>query len=155
MPRIVERIVSGGQTGVDRGGLEAAIAIGIEHGGWCPRGRLAEDGVIPPEYQLVETEASEYWVRTEQNVVDSDGTLILYRDKLSGGTRYTDRMCKKHGQPCFRIDLKRPLQLREAQEWLAANAIRVLNVAGPRQSSQPGIAVEARDVLLAILESDA
>src|SRR5688572_12994856 len=88
----VQRIVSGGQTGVDRGALDAAIALGIEHGGWCPRGRLAEDGQIPRRYQLTETKTSKYRERTERNVLDSDGTLILFRALLSGGTELTRRL---------------------------------------------------------------
>jgi len=71
------KIISGGQTGVDRGALDAAIGLGIPHGGWCPRGRLAEDGPIPARYVLSETDSPEYWLRTEQNVSDSDATLIL------------------------------------------------------------------------------
>jgi hypothetical protein len=147
----VERVVSGGQTGVDRGGLEAAMALGIEHGGWCPLGRLAEDGKIPPEFQLTETDSTEYWIRTEQNVVDSDGTLILYRESLSGGTRFTYKMTKKHSKPCFRLDLTAQVNVEQVRAWLAGHNIRVLNVAGPRESSRPGISLEARDALLIIL----
>ena len=80
------RIVSGGQTGVDRAALDAALELGIAHGGWCPRGRLAEDGPIADRYGLRETASSDYAVRTEQNVVDSDATLILHRGPLTGGT---------------------------------------------------------------------
>ena len=101
----LERVVSGGQTGVDRAALDAAIAVGLEHGGWCPRGRLAEDGVIPSEYQLRETWSADYPVRTEQNVRDSDGTLILGHGPLQGGTDLTWRMAKRHAKPCFVVDL--------------------------------------------------
>ena len=89
---IPSRIVSGGQTGVDRAALDVAIAIGIEHGGWCPAGRLAEDGVVPPQYDLRETDSNEYPVRTELNVADSDATLILYEGKLKGGTLLTQKI---------------------------------------------------------------
>jgi hypothetical protein len=147
----VRKIVSGGQTGVDRGALDAAIALGIEHGGWCPRGRLAEDGVIPSRYQLTETASFEYWVRTQQNVIDSDGTLILYRDAMSGGTELTYRMTLKHGKPCLRVDLNGHLDLASARRWLSENAIQELNVAGPRDSTAPGIADEAREYVTSLL----
>ena len=151
---LIDRIVSGGQTGVDRGGLEAAIALGIDHGGWCPLGRLAEDGEIPSEYRLTESESAEYRVRTERNVIDSHGTLILYRDGLSGGTKYTHKMAKKHFKPCYLIDLTRELNVADVRAWLEQHRISVLNVAGPRESSHPGISAEARDALLSILASD-
>ncbi len=99
------RIVSGGQTGVDRAALDVAIALGIEHGGWCPRGRLAEDGTIPARYLLRETSSSEYAVRTEQNVIDSDGTLVIYYQRLQRGSLLTYRLAKEHGKtsvPCAR-----------------------------------------------------
>jgi hypothetical protein len=135
----VRRVVSGGQTGVDRSALDAAIEQGIDHGGWCPRGRLAEDGTIPALYRLVETESTEYPVRTERNVVDSDGTLILFRERLVGGTELTRRLAAKHGRPCYLADLARTTDLRRVRSWLADHDIRVLNVAGPRESSSPGI----------------
>ncbi len=144
---IVRRIVSGGQTGVDRGALDAAIGLGIEHGGWCPRGRLAEDGVIPKKYQVVENAAKEYWVRTEQNVVDSDGTLILYRQRLAGGTRFTYRMTRKHGKPHLLVDLSETPDLEAIKSWIDQHGIEVLNCAGPRESSWPGIGQQARDLL--------
>ncbi|MBC7855224.1 MAG: hypothetical protein IAF94_17475, partial [Pirellulaceae bacterium] len=83
---LVRKIVSGGQTGVDRGALIAAIELGIEHGGYCPRGRLAEDGVIEARFQLTQTDSAAYHIRTEKNVVESSGTLIVYRGLLVGGT---------------------------------------------------------------------
>ncbi len=150
----VRKIVSGGQTGVDRGALDAAIALGIEHGGWCPRGRLAEDGVIPRRYQLTETTSSEYWVRTQQNVIDSDGTLILYRGELSGGTELTYRMTVKHAKPYLSIDLNTTPDLASARRWLSENSIEVLNVAGPRDSTAPGIADEATAFLIELLSSN-
>jgi hypothetical protein len=143
----LERIVSGGQTGVDRGALDAAIALGIPHGGWCPRGRLAEDGTIPPDYELRETPSSDYPARTEQNVVDSDGTLILYRDRLLGGTELTRRLCLKHGRPVFAVDLAVEDDPDDVRRWIDEQAVRVLNVAGPRESSAPGIGDEARRFL--------
>lgn len=132
------KIVSGGQTGVDRAGLDVAIALGIDHGGWCPAGRLSEDGSIPSRYQLRETDSDEYPVRTEQNVIDSDATLILYETELKGGTRLTRRMCRRHNRPhlVVRIDQEDPSVI---QAWLREQRPSTLNIAGPRESSFPGI----------------
>lgn len=146
----VQKIISGGQTGVDRGGLDVALALSIDHGGWCPRGRLAEDGVIPQRYQLRETESPQYRFRTEKNVADSNGTLILYRRKLSGGTQYTYYMTRKHSKPCCLVDLDDP-SAEDVRQWLLDENVRVLNVAGPRESSHPGIAAESRSFLFAVL----
>jgi hypothetical protein len=147
----VQRIVSGGQTGVDRAALDAAIALDIDHGGWCPRGRLAEDGRIAARYRLQETSSSDYWVRTEQNVIDSDGTLILYRGQLSGGTQLTLRMAAKHRKACLLIDLAGDRDIDGVRQWLVSNAVQVLNVAGPRESSVPGITKEAFEFLQTVL----
>ena len=140
------KIVSGGQTGVDRAALDFALAQNIPHGGWCPKGRRAEDGQISNRYQLQESDARDYAVRTEQNVIDSDATLILFRDKLTGGTRLTQYLASKHARPQMRIDLQQadsPQQLEIAKasisDWLCEHQIKVLNVAGPRESSNPGI----------------
>jgi hypothetical protein len=143
--------VSGGQTGVDRGALDAAVQLGITYGGWCPRGRLAEDGVIPPEYQLVETDSPEYPVRTERNVIDSDGTLILYRQRLVGGTELTRRMAARHRKPCCLVNLDQAADIESVRRWLIRSGIRVLNVAGPRESSSPGIAEATVRFLLQLL----
>ena len=150
----IHRIVSGGQTGVDRGALDAAISLGMEHGGWCPRGRLAEDGQVPDIYELVETDSPDYPVRTEQNVIDSDATLILYRNRVSGGTNFTYRMAKKHKRPYLLIDLDNGQDVDGVRAWLLANGVSVLNVAGPRESSSVGIGREAREFLLAVLRED-
>ncbi len=144
----VRRIVSGGQTGVDRGALNAAIELGIEHGGWCPQGRLAEDGVIPAQYALTETDSADYPARTEQNVVDSDGTLILHRGRLSGGTSLTQQMARKHARPCLTLDLEAVADVESIRRWLAENNIRVLNVAGPCERSAPGIAAQTQALLV-------
>lgn len=143
----VRRIVSGGQTGVDRGGLDAAIELGIEHGGWCPRGRLAEDGPIPARYQLRETEELEYAVRTERNVLDSDGTLVLYKDRLQRGTLLTYRLAQKHARPALCVRLDQPVDFAKIQQWIIDKRVHVLNVAGPRASSSPGIDLETTELL--------
>jgi len=145
---VVQKIVSGGQTGVDRGALNAAIALKLPHGGWCPRGRLAEDGRITSEYALRETDSSEYPVRTEQNVIDSDATLILYYESLSGGTKLTQNLAKKHRRTCLVIDLSNyprssETLVKKVRQWLTEYEIKTLNVAGPRESTCPGIEQEA------------
>ena len=147
----VRRIVSGGQTGVDRGALDAAIALRIEHGGWCPKGRIAEDGSIPRKYELQETDSPQYRFRTEQNVLDSDGTLILFRDRLFGGTLLTQRLARRHRKPCLAIDLSDTEHSPAVIQWLLVHRIRVLNVAGPRESSAPGIAQQAYEFLTSLL----
>lgn len=149
----VRRIVSGGQTGVDRGALEAAISLKIEHGGWCPKGRLAEDGVIPRRYRLRQTKSAEYPVRTERNVLESDGTLILYRGRVTGGTALTRRLAQKHGKACLVVDLSKAPDPDAVRRWLQTAAIRVLNVAGPRESSAAGIGQEACEFLRQVLKS--
>src|SRR5688500_18527581 len=121
----LQRIVSGGQTGVDRGALDAAAAMGIEHGGWCPRGRLAEGGAVPRRYQLVATERSRDRERPERKVLDSDGTLILYRAVLVGGTELTRRLAVQHGKPHLLVDLAQPLDVSVIRQWLIAEEIEV------------------------------
>jgi hypothetical protein len=149
------KIISGGQTGVDRGALDAAIGLGIPHGGWCPRGRLAEDGRIPARYALSETDSPEYWVRTEQNVIDSDATLILCRrpegTRPTGGTELTMRMADRHGRPCLVVNLDQPGHIEEVRRWLQDHRVEVLNVAGPRESQSPGIAAQAKQFLSGLL----
>jgi hypothetical protein len=145
------KIVSGGQTGVDRGALDAAIASGIAHGGWCPRGRRAEDGPIPDRYGLAETDSPDYPVRTERNVLDSDATLILCRGQPTGGTLFTLRMARRHAKPCLVVDLQGSPDAADIHRWLHEHRVEVLNVAGPRESQAPGIAAEASRFLRTLL----
>ncbi|HZL89701.1 MAG TPA: putative molybdenum carrier protein [Pirellulaceae bacterium] len=133
------RIVSGGQTGVDRAALDAAIALEIPHGGWCPRGRLAEDGPIDARYELSETEQTDYRFRTECNVVDSDGTLLIYHRHLTGGTGLTYELTQRYQRPCFLVDVAKRVSLPLILGWLKEHFIETLNVAGPRESTQRGI----------------
>ena len=147
------KIVSGGQTGVDRGALDAAIALGIPHGGWCPQGRLAEDGPIPLEYKLTETDSADYAVRTEQNVLDSDATLILCRGRPSGGTELTRRLALRHEKPLLVVDLEVPAEFGSVRRWLSETPVGTLNVAGPRESQSPGISVRACEFLLGVFTS--
>jgi hypothetical protein len=136
------KIISGGQTGVDRAALDFAIQHGYEHGGWCPRGRLAENGVIPLIYELRETESAEYEERTEKNVVDSDATLIVVRKReLSGGTAFTKICAEQHGRPLL-VVCERDGVSKSAvalSKFIERHKVRTLNIAGPRESQAPGI----------------
>jgi len=136
----LEKIVSGGQTGADRAGLDVAMKVGLPVGGYCPKGRLAEDGTVPECYPLIELTKGGYSVRTERNVIESDGTLIFNIGKLSGGTRLTVECARKHNKPhlIIQLDATRP-NVATLAEWLDQNNIRVLNVAGPRESKTPGV----------------
>jgi hypothetical protein len=140
---LIDKIVSGGQTGVDRAGLDTALSAGIAIGGWCPKGRKAEDGAIALKYPLSETPTNEYDQRTEWNVRDSDGTLILYRGTISGGTLFTKTICLQTSKPCCVVDLTAPSPMDEVVFWLRMNDIHCLNVAGPRESQANGIYDEA------------
>ena len=148
------KIVSGGQTGADRAALDFAIENGIEHGGWCPLGRLAEDGTIPKRYRLKETPNASYSERTERNVLESDGTLIIARGlPLSEGTLFTQECARTHSKPCLAIfesdGVEKGSQM--AAQFLERHKLRVLNVAGPRESQAPGIGGFVRQVLGAVL----
>jgi Circularly permutated YpsA SLOG family len=142
-------IVSGGQTGVDRAALDVAIELNIAHGGWCPRGRLAEDGRIDPKYQLTETTEATYPARTERNIIDSDATLILRGSQVSRGTALTIRLCREHGKPYLSVSLNRA-KLAKIQDWLAQHRPARLNIAGPRESSQSGAYEQSKRILKAI-----
>lgn len=146
------RVVSGGQTGADRGGLEAAIALGLPHGGWCPKGRRAEDGRIPRRFRLRETASAEYAVRTERNVVASDGTAVFTVGRATGGTALTMRIARRHRRPLVRIDLARDRRPAEKlRRWIERHAIVVLNVAGPRESGAPGIEARVKRIVMEAL----
>ncbi len=157
---VPSRIVSGGQTGVDRGALDAAIALGIPHGGWCPLGRLAEDGPVPQQYLLDELDSAYYPDRTAKNVVDSDATLILYRGTLSGGTALTQRICRREGKPFLSMRIDNPKPARggdtatardQILNWLAVVRPEALNVAGPRETNAVGIQDETRALMMSVL----
>ena len=123
----------------------------MAHGGWCPRGRLAEDGPISDCYQLRETDSAEYGARTEWNVLDSDATLILCRGPLRGGTELTLRLARQHGWPHRVVDLDGKTDAAEVCRWLAERHVKTLNIAGPRESQSPGIEALARDFLIRVL----
>lgn len=138
---MIAKIVSGGQTGADRAALDWAISRGIPHGGWCPKGRLAEDGAIPAHYNLKETRSKAYPKRTEQNVIDSDGTVILsIKPKLTGGSKKTAELAAKHQKPWIHLHPGAREPGARLRAFSDDNHIRTLNVAGPRASGEPTIA---------------
>lgn len=148
----IEKIVSGGQTGVDRAALDVAFELGIPCGGWCPKGRRAEDGAVPARYPLRETTSAAYPQRTAWNVRDSDGTLVLTRGALKGGTGLTVELTERAGRPVLVVDLASPPEPAVIRDWLARHGIRTLNVAGPRESERPGIASQAAAFLVTLLK---
>jgi hypothetical protein len=148
---MAERVISGGQTGVDRAALDAAQELGISCGGWCPRGRRAEDGRIPMCYPLRETPDTDYRRRTEWNVREADATLVLTWGPASGGTQLTINLAQWLDRPLLVVDLATDPSPAEVQEWLAAGGFETVNVAGPRESSSPGIHRIAHAFLLAAL----
>ena len=131
-------VVSGGQTGVDRGVLRAATDCGLVTAGWCPRGRRAEDGIIPSQFALLECWSDRYAVRTGLNLRDADATLIVAPGRLAGGTRLTRKLAAELGRSCKVTELNSdPVPAIVA--WIEQTQTRVLNVAGPRESESPGI----------------
>ncbi|MGH7230493.1 MAG: putative molybdenum carrier protein [Nitrospiraceae bacterium] len=215
MPAIISKMVSGGQTGVDRAALDVAKALGIGCGGWCPRRRMAEDGIISSKYPLQETPSADYSQRTEWNVRDSDGTLVLTLGEPKSGTAFTIEVAARLAKPCLVLDLDdqpdiapahprrqahplshppnpqarldapashglslprqtlcpgtrplpsspshprramtRPFPIAAVHHWIKAHDIRILNVAGPRESTCPGIYTRAKQFLLAVLVED-
>lgn len=156
---MVDRLVSGGQTGADRAALDVALELGLATGGWVPRGRRAEDGVIPERYAgLAETASAAYDQRTEYNVRDSDATLVLAYGPPTGGTARTVELARSMGRPLLVLDLeRRPADgsILAVREWLDAVGPRVLNVAGPRQSREPRIAAATTTILRGALRPGA
>jgi hypothetical protein len=147
----LKRIISGGQTGADRGGLDAAIELGIPHSGWCPKGRRSEDGRIPETYRLQETAGSSYPERTKKNVLYSDGTVVFTFGTLGGGSALTAVFAKERGKPWLHLDLRAiPADRASAslREWTQKEGITVLNVAGSREANAPGIQDQVRIILV-------
>ena len=163
----IMKIVSGGQTGADRGGLDAAITYKVLHGGWCTRGRKAEDGEIPKRYHLQETSSTKYLVRTERNVTDSDGTVVFTFGPPTGGNKRTIQFAKRHNKPCLHVDLDAvddDTATAAVQVWLASDAFAgdlftpapetiTLNIAGSRESKAPGIQARTKGIVSAVLKS--
>ncbi len=151
----VKRIVSGGQTGVDRAALDVALRRRIPCGGWCPLGRRAEDGPLSDRYPLEETPSKQYTQRTRWNVRDSDATLILHTGLLGAGTEFTQKLAAEMERPLLVLNLARSstAAVARVRTWLATHGIRTLNVAGPRESTSPGIYARAAAFLEQVLAS--
>lgn len=152
------KIVSGGQTGVDRGALDAALAVKFTCGGWCPEGRQLEDGTIPDRYPLLVLAGSGYRRRTLQNVRDSDGTLILFVGALTGGTKLTRDFCLREKKPLLTVDAAQVSvsgAVEGVQSFIAQYDVQVLNVAGPRASGWGEGHEFAFDVVRCVLEPPA
>ncbi len=155
---MLKKIISGGQTGVDRAALDVGLAmgksLGITVGGHCPKGRIAEDGVISPSYPLAETPSEEYSERTLYNVRNSDGTLILARGILTTGTAFTLEAAKQESKPYFIVNLAETTDQKALIKWLKEENIATLNVAGPRESSAPKIYQQAYNFLKELLKEN-
>lgn len=145
---MIRVIISGGQTGVDRAAHDFAMKKGILCTGWCPKGRSAEDGVIPPKYPLIETEDEAHETRTEANVRDSDGTLILVNASPDEGTMYSMEMAYKHEKPFYMHDISKDIMPDIIAHWLRKFNVTLLHIAGPKESHSPGI----HDAAMSILE---
>ena len=135
----LKKVISGGQTGVDRGALTAALCLNFDCGGWCPPGKVAEDGVIPDAYPMSEMASGHYPERTLRNIIDSDATVIIHFGPLEGGTQKTQRLCVQHAKPHLLIDGASTDD--DAATYLVRNfvmehSVGILNVAGPRQSKE-------------------
>lgn len=151
---VLHRIITGGQTGVDRAALDTAAALGYAIGGWCPKGRRTEDGPLDMRYPLLETPTEAYLQRTQWNVRDSDGTLILDDGRSSHGTRATELAAERLERPCLVVAIAGTDTLAAVQEWMTTHRIGILNVAGARESEAPGIydaACRYLNALLAVL----
>jgi hypothetical protein len=150
--RLPRLIISGGQTGADRGALDAAMELQILHGGWCPRDRRTEDGRAPERYALCETSSSDYPARTRRNIEDSEGTLLVTRGTPDGGSLLTLRIAARLSRLLLHIDLNTlPLEVavQEIREWMVLHQVNVLNVAGPCESHCAGIGEDTRLLLVA------
>ena len=151
---MVRKIISGGQTGADQAALDAAVKFNIEHGGWIPKGRKTENGKLPSKYRMQEINTADYAARTRKNVLDSDGTVVLARGPLRGGSLLTRKIALQEGRSCCRIDLLAMDEFEGAlllNEFVKEYDIRVLNVAGPRLSGDPGIYRSVKAVIEALI----
>lgn len=149
------KVISGGQTGVDRAALDAALNFKVPCGGWCPQGRLAEDGIIAPHYPLTELAGAGFTERTRQNVIDSDGTVIIYFESLAGGTEQTLLFCLQHRKPYLLIDataLPVSCSAERITGFIDSHSIITLNIAGPRASEAAAAYVYTLDTMALVIE---
>jgi hypothetical protein len=151
---MIEKIISGGQTGADQAALDAAIKLGTPHGGWIPKGCLTEDGPLSDKYNLIEMPTESYPERTKKNISESDGTLILSRGRLTGGSEFTEEQALKYGKPVVHIDLSSVTPFAAAvliNDWIVDYDIKVMNVAGPRASKDSKIYQSTLDIIESVL----
>ena len=151
---MLKKIISGGQTGADRAALDVARKFNIDHGGWIPKGRLTEDGPLPLTYQLDEMDTADYRERTKQNIIDSHGTVIISRGRLTGGSQLTRSFARVTGRPHCYLNLFTAEAFEAAvvlKSFILENTIQILNVAGPRQSHDPGIYMDVKTILEAVI----
>lgn len=150
---MIKKIISGGQTGVDRAALDVAMELGLDCGGWCPEGRHADDGPIPDRYPLQETEGMDHTVRTEHNVRDSDGTLMFYRGDLQGGTAYAVLMAHHLKRPVMAVNVDAPPSTDEVVDWIERHSLEVIHVGGQREATSPGIYDRVRGLIREVATS--
>ena len=151
---LLEKIISGGQTGADRAALDGAIFCGLAYGGAIPAGRKTEAGPLPDDYLMDEQASTHYPDRTEKNVKDADATLVLSHGKLSGGSALTRRIAENNFKPCLHIDFNQTTMIQAGKrtlKWLRKHQIRVLNVAGPRASTDPKIYDHTFQLIVSLL----
>ena len=155
MKTIVIKIISGGQTGADQGGLDAAIFLNIPHGGWCPKGRKSENGTIPAKYNLKEFNSPYYIHRTRQNVIDSDATIVFAYGAPKGGSLKTVDFAKTYNRPCLVIDMNNSEEqiIATVKNWLQnlQNEV-ILNIAGSRGSTSPDLHYKVKQILIECLK---
>ena len=153
----ISKVISGGQSGSDIAGIDAALSIGLDYGGSIPKGRKTEDGTLPEKYdKIIELETTSYPVRTEKNVMDSSATLIFTYNKMGSGSALTVKMAKKHHKPYLHINLQKKTDseaITEVSEWLNKVKPSVLNVAGSRESSAIGIYSTVYNILREVLKN--
>ena len=153
MTAAITKIISGAQTGADQGGLEAALQLGIATGGMIPKGFKTENGPMPEladKYGLEESASAEYPPRTRYNVVSSDATII-FGSLGERGTKLTRKMCLESKVPCLHVDSFEDTDIQIAKEFLKSNKVRVLNIAGNRESKYPGLQAKVREFLVKVL----
>jgi hypothetical protein len=151
---MLQKIISGGQTGTDRAALDVAIEMGIPHGGRIPKGRKTEKGRLSARYQLKETDTMDYAQRTELNVINSDATLLFSHGTLTGGSALTKALAKKYHKPCLHIDLDKIDENKATKLiklWLQTRNVHILNVAGPRESEDLLIYDSVQKILRTLL----
>ena len=153
----IVKIISGGQPGADQAALDAAMELGIDHGGWIAKGRLTEEGPLAEKYNLEETATGGDSGSSERNVLDADGTVVITRGPLAGGSKLTVALAQRHGRPCLHLELQRVHPLKASSklyQWIQAHGVKVLNVAGSRSAEDRAIYNDAYQVIWGLFVLD-